>query len=120
MSTFFSFFSKLLALDFAWILEFIISNLLWLFIFAVVVFVLFDGKNFFAAFVFLIFAIWLWGDFGALTGVGFIGAKVIAIYYISKIAILTIVESNKTLKKHLIVISTVTGLTSMVLANVFT
>ncbi len=119
MSIFFEFFGALAALNFSWIIAFILGNLLWLFFFATIVYILFNGQKFFTAFVFFVFAIWLWNDFSALTGVGFIGAKVIAIYYVSKMAILTVVENNKNLKKHLVVISTVTGIASLLLATIF-
>ena len=63
---------------------------------------------------------WLWGDFEAITGVGLFGAKVLAIYYISKIALLTVVENNARLKPYFIVISSITGIASIVVANLIT
>src|SRR3989344_366835 len=104
MATFFVFFSNLLNLNFGWIIEFVLGNLFWVFAFAIIVHILFNGQKFFAAFIVFVFAMWLWDDFGALTGVGFIGAKVIAIYYVSKIALLTVVENNRVLKDHFVVI----------------
>ena len=119
MSTFFEFVGNLLSLNFGWVVNFLLSNLFWLFAHSLLVHILFGGKMFFRALIFLTFALWLWNDFGELSGVGFVGAQIISVYYISKIAILTFVENTPSLKNHLLVISTVTGLVSLVLANIF-
>lgn len=118
MSTFFSFFEHLLSFDLNWIIDLTLGNLLWLFMFAVAVYVLFDKKKFFIAFFFVVIAFWLWGDFEALTGVGFGGGKVLLLYYISKLSVLSFVANHEKLKKNLVVISTLQGVTALLVASI--
>ena len=119
MSTFFSFFAKLAVLDIGWFFGFVLDNLFWVFVFAAIVYILFEGQKFFLAFVVFVFAMWLWSDFEAITGVGLFGAKILAIYYTSKIALLTVVENNSILRKHFVVISSITGVAAIIVANIF-
>lgn len=118
MSTFFIFLEKLLSFDFAWIIDLILGNLLWLFMFSVAVYILFDHKKFFVALIVISLAFWLWGDFESLTGVGFGGGKVLLLYYISKMAVLGFVAHNEKLKKNLVVISTIQGVTALFIASI--
>jgi len=118
MSTFFLFVNKLFAFDFAWMLNFLLHNLFWVFALAILCHVLF-GKKALQGFFVMTPALWLWGDFEALSGIGFYGAKVLVLYYVSKIGILTIVENTPGLQKQIILVSTISGATAMLLANVF-
>ncbi len=79
--------------------------------------ILFNGERYFEALVFMTFALWLWGDFESLSGIGFAGAQVLAVYYISKISLLSIVENTPSLKPHLVVISTISGVTTLAMAS---
>lgn len=118
MSAFFTFIGEVLGLNISWLINFFLSNLFWLFAMSMLVHIFFGFKNYAKGMVFLTFALWLWGDFEALSGIGFMGAQVLLIYYLSKISLLAIVESSPGLKKHMLVISTITGLVALVAANV--
>ncbi len=119
MSVFFTFVSEALNFNIGWMINFAISNLFWLFALSALVHILFEGKKFFEGMIFMTFALWLWGDFGALSGIGFFGAQTLLVYYISKISFLTMVENSKNLKPYLVVISTVTGIVSLLAVNIF-
>jgi len=119
MSTFFIFVGNLLSLNFGWIINFLLHNLFWIFALAMLCSILFGEKALQGFFV-MTPALWLWGDFEALSGVGFYGAKVLVLYYVSKIGILTIVENTPSLKKHILIVSTISGAIALLLANVFT
>lgn len=119
MSVFFEFFSQLSNFNFPWLIDFFMSNLLWLFILSMLVHTLFDGKKFIPGLIFMTFALWLWGDFESLSGVGFMGTQVLVVYYISKISLLAIVENMESLRPHLVMISTISGVVSLTLANIF-
>ncbi len=118
MSTFFIFMDHILGLDFPWIVEFMLSNLIWVAVLSVMMHVLFNGEKFVSAFIFMTFALWLWGDFEGLSGIGFAGAQVLAVYYISKISLLSIVENTPSLRRHLLVISTISGVVMLSAAKI--
>ncbi|HLC93191.1 MAG TPA: hypothetical protein VJH23_05805 [archaeon] len=119
MSTFFTFISEVLSFNVGWLLNFGLSNLFWVFALSALVHILFSGKKFIQGMIFMTFALWLWGDFGSLSGIGFFGAQILLIYYISKIAFLTMAENSQRLRPHLVVISTITGIVSLLAANIF-
>ena len=119
MSTFFTFISEVANLNVGWLISFAISNLFWVFTLSALVHILFGGKKFIEGMVFMTFALWLWGDFGALSGIGFFGAQILLIYYISKISFLTMAENSEKLRPHIVVISTITGIASLLAANIF-
>lgn len=118
MSTFFIFMDHLFALDLHWLLWFLLSNLIWVAVLSVLVHILFNGEKFAPALAFMTFALWLWGDFEELSGIGFAGAQVLAVYYISKISLLAIVENTPNLKRHLLVISTISGVATLAAARI--
>lgn len=118
MSTFFVFINHLLGFDLLWLLDFVLSNLIWVAVLSVLVHILFNGEKFFPALTFMTFALWLWNDFEALSGIGFAGAQVLAVYYVSKISLLSIVENTPSLKRHLVVISTISGVATLAVARV--
>ncbi len=118
MSTFFIFINHLFAFDLPWLLGFMRSNLLWLAVLSALVHILFNGEKFVPAIIFMTFALWLWGDFEGLSGIGFAGAQVLAVYYISKISLLAIVENTPSLKRHLVVISTISGVATLAAARI--
>lgn len=118
MSTFFVFISHVAGLDIPWLVDFMLSNLIWVAILGVMMHVLFNGQKFFSALIFMTFALWLWGDFEELSGIGFAGAQVLAVYYISKISLLSIVENTPSLKPHLLVVSTISGVVMLSAARI--
>ncbi|VVC00069.1 Uncharacterised protein [uncultured archaeon] len=116
---FFEFVGPVISLNFPWLVDFFLSNLLWLFILSVMVHILFNGQKFVPALAIFTFALWLWGDFETLSGIGFAGAQVLFIYYMAKISLLSIVESTPSLRPHLLAISTISGCAALIVANVF-
>ena len=118
MPTFFIFLQNLMSFNIAWIIGFILNNLFWLFALGALSHFLF-GKHALKGFFFLTLALWLWDDFETLAGIGFKGAQVLALYYVSKIGLLAVVENSELLKKHFLIVSTVSGAAALLLANVF-
>lgn len=119
MVTFFVVMNEILNFNIGWLVNFLLSNLFWVFALVMLSYIFFGRAKFFEGIVFLTFALWLWDDFGSLSGIGFASSGVLLIYYISKISILAVVENSKELKKHLLVISTATGVVALVISNVF-
>ena len=103
MSTFFTFFSELFQANTGWLADFLLGNIFWLFGFLVLIYFLFDGKKLAAGILLISFDVWLWQDFGVISGIGIFGANVLAFYYLSKIAI----------------VSSITGVAAVLIANLF-
>ena len=105
----------LLSLDFGFFIDVVMNNLLWVAIFAAMIHFFFDGKR-------LVYWFTLWGiDLWAIisweqfTGMAFSGASFLMVYYISKLAVLSIAENTPSLKKYMVVISTVQAYTMIIL-----
>jgi hypothetical protein len=115
---FIEFMARLFTFDIGWLLEFVFSNLFWLFAFALLVHILFNGKHMLLGIVLIAFDIWLWDVWGSISGLSFFGATTLVIYYISKIAVLKLAETIPQLRDKFVVISTLQGLGALVIANI--
>ncbi|HLD59271.1 MAG TPA: hypothetical protein VI977_06615 [archaeon] len=68
---FLEFLSHLISLDFAWIADLIMNNLLWVFLLAVYVFIAYDGKKLLRNFLFIVGALWIVTDIFGVWKIGF-------------------------------------------------
>ncbi len=116
---FFSFIQHLLALDIGWFIALIMNNLLWLFIFYAVMHIFMDGKKAVYGFVVFCLTLWAWQDFENVSNVIIFGASFLSIWYVTKLALLTFVESVPALSKKLIYINELHGLLLVVLFSIF-
>ena len=114
---FIEFIARLFTLDIGWLLEFAFSNLFWLFAFALLIHILFNGKHMLLGIALIAFDIWLWDVWGTISGLSFFGATTLAIYYLSKIAVLKLAETIPSLRDKFVVISSLQGIGALVIAN---
>lgn len=116
---FLNFIQHLLSLDIGWFAALIMNNLLWLFIFYAVMHIFLGGKNVLYGFVVFCLALWAWQDFQNASGVIIFGASFLSIWYITKLALLAIVETVPALSKKLIYINELHGLLLVFLFSLF-
>lgn len=81
-------------------IEVIRNNLLWVFIFAFLIYIIFPKHR---LKYFIIFTIIVWAilDMGTLVGLGFTGATLVTGYYITKIIVVALFDLNPTLRKYI-------------------
>ena len=108
-----------MALDFAWIAGLILSNLHWVFALFAAGFLFYDGKKAIMPFLTIVFLLWAFFDFSAVTGWAFAVAGFIALHYISRVAIMTFCEDVEKLRDILPVIFVLQFLTVFVIFNIF-
>lgn len=111
----FNFIQHLLSVDVGWFMALIMNNLLWLFIFYAVMYVFMGGKKVLYGFVVFCLTLWVWQDFQNASGVAIFGAAFLSLWYITKLALLAVVESVPALSKKLIYINELHGLTLVLL-----
>ncbi|MCH7902415.1 hypothetical protein IIC68_01540 [archaeon] len=114
---FVEFFGNLFALNFGWILGFILDNLFWLFALSAVTYIIFGEKKFWIGLVVFIPALWLWGAWESISGVALFGAKTLSLYYVSKIAVLAFAESSQFLKDKFVIVSSIQGVIAIFVAQ---
>ena len=110
---------RIIELDIPWLVNFASSNLIWIFIFIATIFIFFEGKHVLLATVILIIDVWAWISFTSLLDWVLLTGGLLAIYYISKIAILGFAANEKSLQKHLPLITVLHGAAVIILYNMF-
>ncbi|HLC92589.1 MAG TPA: hypothetical protein VJH23_02685 [archaeon] len=96
-------------LDIGFFIDLVLNNILFVFLFYVMIHIFFGGKKtlyFFVLWGFLLWAIIDWQD---ITGIAFSGASFLLLYYASKLALLGFVESVPSLRKYIVVVSSVSA-----------
>lgn len=68
MSTILTVLNHFFALDFGWLLQFVLDNILWFFLFAAAAAIFYEKRNWFWSFVYIVFYVWASIEFGALVG----------------------------------------------------
>ena len=115
---FIEFVSNLLSFNLGWFISLVLNNLFWVFAYALLVHIIFNGEKMVAAFVLFALDVWLWDVFGLLSGVSIFGAQTLVIYYITKIGVLAIAEKSETLKSKFVVVSSIQGVCAILISNV--
>lgn len=103
-----------------WIIAFALDNLFFVFGFSCFVYFVFETKkfgHFLIVLIVMVFALWVWETWGALSGVVLFGAKTLGIYYLTKVAVLGIVANSPSLQSKYILISTMQGLVAIFVAQ---
>ncbi len=108
-----------LTLDLFWFIDLIMNNLFWLFSLLAVMYFLTDGKKAVLGFVIIIFDLWIIRDFELISGAVIFSGGFLAIYYISKLAFLTVIENSKRFNKHIIIASTMHAWAVIFIYNIF-
>lgn len=116
---FFEVISHAIALDFGFFVEFILANLFWLFTYYTVMHFFFNGKR--VLYFTLLFGVlmWAWSDFQTISGLYWTVPSFLLIYYITKLAIVSIVDTTPFLKKYTVVISTLQFYVLFLIFNFF-
>jgi hypothetical protein len=105
---FFEVVHALINLDLAFFVDITMNNILWVFIFVVLVNYFFKKNKLFWLLFFPV-EIWVVTDFGKLTGMAFSDFNFMIINYIIKFALLIIVVNIQSLKKYTILFSILQG-----------
>ena len=111
------FLTHLLSLDINWIVTFLLGNLLAIFLLFAVIFIFLEGKKPVYAFLVLAFLIMVWQDFEHYTGAVVFAGSLLAIYYITKLVVLTFAETTPWLKDKLIILEELQFLTVFIIYN---
>ena len=111
--------THVLTLDLFWFIDLIMNNLFWVFAFIAVMYFFTDGKRTILGVILIIFDMWLFVDLEIVASAVIFSGGFLTVYYISKLAFLTIVENSKKFKKHIIVASTLQGWVMIFIYNIF-
>ena len=118
---FFDFLDALLSANVGWFTWLLIHNVFWVFAFLALGFFFWEGnmRKVIPAFFLLGIVAWTWVDFELKSGwVLFVGGF-LAVYYITKIAVLAFAEDTPSLQKRLIIVSELQFLLLVVIYNLF-
>ena len=115
----FEFFHRVITLDFSWLITLVANNLLFLFLFAALIFFFFDGKRVAIGVVAFSILVWAWMDFELISGLAVLAGGFLVIYYITKMAVLMFVNEMPELKTKLIWVSEAQFLLVFVIYNIF-
>lgn len=107
------------SLDFAWILNFILGNILWFFLFAAAAAFFYHGKNWFWSFVYIVIYVWAAIEFTKLVGWQLLSAEFLSFNLIASIAVLTFAENDSWGSKHLLLVNTLRFLAVLIIFNLF-
>ncbi len=116
---FFEFLSHLVALDIPWLISLVMNNLFWVFAFIALMYFFTEGKKTLLGFLVITFVMWIWVDWETVSGMALFVGSFLALYYISKIALLAIAENSPSLQKKLFWVSEVQAITAIVLFYLF-
>ena len=118
---FFEFLAAVISLDVNWLAGLLFSNLHYLFVFGAIGFFFWGNSVKKMAVIAVMFPIlmWTWVDFEILSGWIWAVPAFMAIYYISKIAVLTWAEDTPQLKSKLVIISEIQALALIAIFNLF-
>lgn len=108
--------------NFGWLLAFFLDNLFFVFGFSCFVYFVFETEKkkfsyFLIILVVMILTLWFWETWGSLSGVVLFGAKTLGIYYLTKVAVLTLVATSKTLQDKYVLISSLQGVVAIFVAQ---
>ncbi len=118
---FFEFLNAVITLDLNWLVTVFSSNFHYLFLFAMLCFFFWGPsvKKTVIATIVLFTAAWIWFDFQIFTGWAWAVPVFLAIYYITKIGIVTFAEDMPQLRKHLVLIQELHFVGLFVVFNLF-
>ena len=103
-----------------WILGFALDNLFFVFAFSCFVYFVFETKkfgHFLIVLIVMIFTLWIWETWGSLSGVVLFGAKTLGIYYLTKVAVLSLVTVSEKWKDKYVLISSMQGVVAIFVAQ---
>ncbi len=96
-------------LDLGFFIDMVLSNIAWVFVFYAMIYIFFHGKKTFYFFVLWGFLLWAIMDWQNITGMAFSGAGFLLLYYVSKLGLLGFVESVPSLRKYIVVASSLSA-----------
>ncbi|MFH1391728.1 MAG: hypothetical protein ABIH20_05440 [Candidatus Diapherotrites archaeon] len=109
----------LVALDFAWIIGLVLSNLLIVFMFFALGYIFFNGKNPIRSFIHLILAPLLFFELIPFLGWAEVSGQLVALYYIINLSLMKMLENNKFFSSRLVWIEEFTFFGALILFNGF-
>lgn len=114
---FFEFVQHLALLDLHWIVSLVMNNILWVFMLGAFIYFLNDGKKLMLGFAVVVADIWLWQQFEAAANAVVFAGAFLALYYITKLALVAFVESTPQLSKKLLLVFALQGWVVLVIYN---
>ncbi|MBI4210365.1 MAG: hypothetical protein HY544_02555 [Candidatus Diapherotrites archaeon] len=116
---FFEILAYLLALDFGRLFSLFLGNLLWFFMLAAFVYFIMEGKRLLLGMVLIMPYALLLADFSSVSGAVFLTGSGLLLFYLSRIAVVSFVESTPALKRHFLPIVLVQGWAAIIAASLF-
>ncbi len=108
-----------LSLDAGWWIHVILANLFWVVGFAVAAYYFFGNKRTFSGFILIVFMMWVFLDFTHYSGWYFNVATFLALYYISRLALLGFIENIPSMQKNLAFILSMQFIVLYIIYNIF-
>ena len=118
---FFQFLEALLSLDLGWFTWLVEHNIVYAFAFFALCFFMWDGnvRKALGATILLSLVAWIWVDMESISGMVIFAGSFLAIYYITKIAVMAFAEDVPALRKHLVLVGEVQFVVVLLVFNVF-
>ncbi len=110
--------THLVSLDIVWIIDLILGNILWLFLFYTAVHIATDGKKVVLGTIILFILAWALMDFELAASAILFAGGFLGIYYITKIAFLGFFEKMPGIGKNVILMSEIHFLATFILFNI--
>ncbi len=112
-------FVALVSLDLAWIVNFLLANIFWVFAFYAIAYYFFGPK--YAALNALLVAAYCWvsNDFAGLAGWTVLAAGFLSISYLSRLALVTFVEKTEAIRKYTPISFIAAFFITMIIYNLF-
>lgn len=114
---FVEFFYHIVQFDFAYILEFVLLNLHWIFAFFALSFIFFSGKNTIRRFFILFLVPWIWFDFTGIMELIYLSGTFLTFYYIGEVALMKFAEDTPQLADKLIWVEEGWFITTLIVVN---
>ncbi len=116
---FFEAVQALFSLDWGFFVDIFLNNLLWVFMFAALLYYFMEGKHLLYYFILVSVLMWAYIDFESITGFVWSAAPFLLTYYITKLAVLAWAEKSPAMKKNLVLISEVQFLSLLLIYTFF-
>ena len=110
---------RLSSLDFQWFLDLLFNNLLIFFLLFATFYIFLEGQSVIKGSLVIFITFFAFFDFETVMGVSVFTGSFLIVYYITKIAVIAIVEQSKSLKPYLIFINELQFFAAIVILLLF-
>ncbi|HZX20579.1 MAG TPA: hypothetical protein VFF13_06225 [archaeon] len=108
---------SVISLDIGFFIDLFFDNLFFFFAFYVLIHIFVEKKDTFFYVLILLIVLWAFEDIETFTGLTFLSASFLIVYYITKLAVVAFAESVPSLRKYTIIITTIQFYVAYVIFN---